>query len=319
MLGAAGQSPRALAQAGRREGPARVATLDDAPEGTRARLWSAFRARLRELGYVEGRDVVIDARFAAGNLERLPALASEILAGKPDVIVTVTTTVALAAKKASSTVPIVALGPADPVKSGLVASLARPGGNLTGFSQNQGEIVGKWLEMLRALLPRAKSFVYLTDTGNPGEMLVYRDLEARGRVLGLEPGVLDGVTAAKVNEAFTRVERRRPDALIVATTTSLLPQRNQIVDGVARLRIPTIYARREYPEAGGLVSYGADIGISFVRAADYVHRILLGTSPSELPFQMASTFTLVLNLRTARALGLAIPEAIRILADEVIE
>jgi putative ABC transport system substrate-binding protein len=319
MLGAAGQSPRALAQAGRREGPARVATLDDAPEGTRARLWSAFRARLRELGYVEGRDVVIDARFAAGNLERLPALASEILAGKPDVIVTVTTTVALAAKKASSTVPIVALGPADPVKSGLVASLARPGGNLTGFSQNQGEIVGKWLEMLRALLPRAKSFVYLTDTGNPGEMLVYRDLEARGRVLGLEPGVLDGVTAAKVDEAFTRVERRRPDALIVATTTSLLPQRNQIVDGVARLRIPTIYARREYPEAGGLVSYGADIGISFVRAADYVHRILLGTSPSELPFQMASTFTLVLNLRTARALGLAIPEAIRILADEVIE
>lgn len=309
---------RVAAQSKRRD-PARVAILDDALEATRQQLWAAFRHRLRELGYVEGRDMLIEARFAGGNPDRLSLLAAELVAGKPDVLVVVTTTVAIAAKKETSTIPIVAVGPADPVKSGLVVSLARPGGNLMGLSPNQAEIVGKWLELLRALRPKAKTLVYLTDTANPGEMLVYRDLEQLARSLGLESQVLDGINAANVNQAFSSMEARRTDALVVATTASLLTQRQQIVDGAARLRIPAIYARQEYPEAGGLISYGTDSQALFARAADYVNRILRGTPPSELPFEMASTFRLVLNLRSSRALGLMIPRAVRIRADEVIE
>ena len=317
-LGLAAASFRMAAQP-RRTGPARVAILDEAQEATRAQLWGAFRNRLRELGYVEGRDVLLDARFAGGSPDRLPLLAAELVAGKPDVLVVVTTTVALAAKKATSTIPIVALGPADPVKSGLVASLARPGGNLTGLAPNQGEIAGKWLELVRALRPDAKTLVYLTDTTNPGEMLVYRDLEQRARSLGLESQAMDGINAANVEQALASMQTRRTDALVVATTASLLTQRRQIVEGAARLRIPAVYARQEYPEAGGLISYGADAHALFARAADYVNRILRGTPPAELPFEMASTFRLVLNLRTSRALGLAIPPAVRIRADEVIE
>ena len=317
-LGVAGVSLRLAAQS-RRPGPARIAILDDASAATRHQLWAAFRNRLGELGYVEGRDVSIEARFAGSNPDRLALLAAELVAGKPDVLVVVTTTAAVAAKKETSRIPIVALGPADPVTSGLVMSLARPGGNLTGLSPNQAEIVGKWLDLLRALRPDAKALVYLTDTGNPGEMLVYRDLETRARALGMESQVMDGVGAANVAEAFASIQRRRSDALVVATTASLLPQRRQIVDGAARLRIPAIYARQEYAEAGGLISYGADSHVLFARAADYVSRILRGTPPAELPFEMASTFRLVVNLRTARELGLVIPRDVRIRADEVIE
>jgi putative ABC transport system substrate-binding protein len=317
-IGIATTPGRLAAQSGR-PGPARIAILDDASEAARYQLWTAFRNRLAELGYVEGRDVSIEARFAGGNPDRLALLAAELVAGKPDVLVVVTTTAAVAARKATSRIPIVALGPADPVQSGLVTSLARPGGNLTGLAPNQAEIAGKWLDLLRALRPDAKSLVYLTDTGNPGEMLVYRDLETRARALGMESQVMDGVSTANVEAAFASMQRRRTDALVVATTASLLTQRRQIVDGAARLRIPAIYARREYAEAGGLISYGADSHVLFTRAADYVSRILRGTPPAELPFEMASTFRLVLNLRTSRELGLAIPQAVRIRADEVIE
>lgn len=317
-LGVASASCRVAAQSGRPD-PARIAILDDASEATRRQLWAAFRSRLGELGYVEGRDVSIEARFAGGDSDRLALLAAELVARKPDVLVVVTTTAAAAARRATSSIPIVALGPADPVKSGLVMSLARPGGNLTGLAPNQAEIVGKWLDLVQALRPDAKSLVYLTDTGNPGEMLVYRDLEARARALGLESRVLDGVGAAKVGAAFASMQTWRVDALVVATTASLLTQRRQIVDGAARLRIPAVYARQEYPEAGGLISYGADSHVLFARAADYVSRILRGTPPAELPFEMASTFRLVLNLRTSRELGLVIPHAVRIRADEVIE
>jgi putative ABC transport system substrate-binding protein len=317
-LGVAGASLRLAAQS-KRPGPVRIAILDDASEASRQQLWAAFRKRLGELGYVEGRDVSIEARFAGGNPDRVALLAAELVAGMPDVLVVVTTTAAVAAKKATSTIPIVALGPADPVKSGLVMSLARPGGNLTGLAPNQAEIVGKWLDLLHALRPEAKALLYLTDTGNPGEMLVYRDLETRARALGIESRVMDGVSAANVEKAFASMQRRRTDALVVATTAALLPQRRQIVDGAARLRIPAIYARQEYAEAGGLISYGADSHVLFARAADYVSRILRGTPPAELPFEMASTFRLVVNLRTSRELGLAIPRDVRIRADEVIE
>lgn len=303
----------------RRDSPVRVATLDDAPEAVRAQLWAIFRKRLGELGYSEDRNLRIVARFARGELKRLDSLAAELAALKPDVLVAVTTTAALAARRATREIPIVALGPADPVTSGLVASFARPGGNLTGVSPNQAELAGKWLQLVRELVPTAQSVAYVTDPGNPGEMLVFRELEKQARALGISASVLDGVTSAGVAQAFAEIAAKGTDALIVATTTSLLPHRQQILDSAARLRLPAIYARREYAEAGGLLSYGSDIGAVFRRGADYVDRILRGAKPADLPFEMASSFRFVLNLKTARALGLAIPNAVRIRADEVIE
>jgi putative tryptophan/tyrosine transport system substrate-binding protein len=312
-------SPRVAGEPGQRDSPARVATLDDAPEAVRAQLWAVFRKRLTELGYAEGRNLRIETRFAGGKLKLLDSLAAELAALKPDVIVAVTTTAALAAQRATREIPIVALGPADPVKSGLVASLARPGGNLTGASPNQAELAGKWLQLVRELVSGAKSVAYMTDPGNPGEMLVFRELEGHARPLGMSASVLDGVTSASVARAFAEIAARRTDAVIVATTTSLLAHRERIVQEAARLRVPAIYARREYAEAGGLLSYGSDVGAVFRRGADYVDRILRGARPADLPFEMASSFSFVLNLETARALGIAIPDAVRIRADEVIE
>jgi putative ABC transport system substrate-binding protein len=297
----------------------RVAILDDAAESVRARSWAGFRKRLAELGWAEGSNLTIEARFAGGDLAKLDALAAQAVADRPDVIVVVTTTVALAAKKATSQIPIVALGPADPVKSGLVQSLARPGGNLTGASQNQAEIAGKWLELVREILPRARTIGYLTDPGNPGEMLVYRELEQRAVARGIATLALDGVTAAAVDQSFATLAARRADALVVATTSSILPQRKQIVEAAANARMPVIYARREYVDAGGLVSYGTDFNPVFDRGADYVDRILRGSRPADMPFEMAATFRLAVNLAAARKIDVAIPQSVRIRADEVVE
>ncbi len=318
-LGVGGRAWSGYGQDKRRDTPTRIAILDDAPEATRAWFWRRFRERLEELGYAEGPYVVIDQRWAGGDTSRLPALAAELVALKPDVLVVVTTTVALAAKKATAVVPIVAIGPADPVKSGLVASLARPGGNLTGVANNQAEIAGKWVELAREVVPKAKTLAYLTDMANPGEMLVFRNVEERAGPLGLAAQALDGIDRSRVEQAFATMERNRTDVLVVATTASLVPQRQQIVEAAARLRIPAIYARQEYPEAGGLLSYGTDPVTTALRGADYTARILQGAKPAELPFELASTFRLVVNAKTARALGIKLPPTVLARADEVIE
>jgi putative ABC transport system substrate-binding protein len=307
-----------LPQTRSREASAKVAILDDAPEATRAELWLRFKRRLAELGYVEGRNLTIGQRFADGDVGRLPALAAELVAWKPDVLVAVTTPAAFAAKNATTDIPIVALGPADPVKSGLVASLSRPGGNLTGVSQNQAQITGKWAQLAREIMPRTKTLAYLTDTANAGEMLVFRSLEEQARSIGVQAVAFDGLGTARVEQAFAAIERERIEVLVVAVTSSLLPQRQQIIDSAARLRIPAIYARREYPDTGGLLSYGADIRDNFRRGAEYAQRILDGAKPSDLPFEMASTFLLVVNLKTAKALGVNIPSSVIARADDVI-
>ena len=312
-------SSYALAQTQQRKLAARIAVLDDALEATRAHLWASFRSRLKHLGYADERQVIYEQRWAGGSLEKLPQLAAELVRVNPDVIVAVTTTAALAAKQATTRIPIVAIGPADPVKSGLVASLGRPQGNVTGVSPNQSEIAGKWLEIVREIAPRAKSLAYLTDRGNPGEMLVYRELEERARLLGLEVRAMDGLTQSNVDQAFAAIERDHVDALIVATTAALLAHRQQIVKSATRLRLTTVYARKEYPEAGGLLSYGTDAETIFSRAAEYVDRILRGAHPSELPFEMASTFTLVLNVKAARVVGVKIPQSVLARADQIIQ
>jgi len=301
-----------------REAAAKVAILDDAPETTRAELWLRFKRRIAELGYIEGKNLTVRQRFADGNVGRLAALAAELVAWKPDVVVAVTTTAAQAAKKATTDIPIVALGPADPVKLGLVASLSRPGGNLTGVSQNQADIAGKWIQLAREIAPQTKILAYLTDMANAGEMLVFRSIEEQARSIGVQVVVFDGLAKSRVEHAFATIERDRIDVLVVATTSALLPQRQQIIESAARLRIPAIYARHEYPDTGGLLSYGADVGANFRRGAEYVKRILDGARPSELPFEMASTFEMVINLKTAKALGLTIPPGVIARADEVI-
>ena len=249
----------------------------------------------------------------------MPALASELVALKPDVIVCTGAPAALAAKKATALIPIVATGLADPVKSGLAASLARPGGNLTGFSIVSIDLAGKWLQFLREIAPRTKSIAVLTHTDNSSAMNVFREVQERARPLGIAVQVLDGRSRENVERAFSTMARERIDAFIVTGTAVVLEQRQQIVEAAARQRLPAIYARREYVDAGGLISYGTDLGPLYARAADYVHRILQGTKPSELPIEQPMTIRLVVNQRTATALGVKLPRTILVGADEVIE
>ena len=316
-LGAAAGPTLSVAQT--TKAPRRIATLDDANEGSRARGWVAFRKRLQDLGYVEGKGYVIEARWARAQIERLPTLAAELVALKPDVIVTASTTAALAAKKATSSIPIVYLGSADPVKAGLVKSFARPEGNLTGTSIVAIDVSGKWLELMREIAPKARSFAFLTYTDSASAMQIYRELQEKAKPLGVAVQALDGRNRGNVERAFDIMARERVDGLIVSAAGTVVDQRQQIVEAAARQRIPAVYARRDFTDAGGLMFYGADYDALFPRGADYVNRILQGAKPSELPFEQASTFKLVLNLKAAKALGLKIPEAVRARVDEAIQ
>jgi putative ABC transport system substrate-binding protein len=298
--------------------PLRVAILTESTEAARRGPEKLFRDRLAQLGYAEGRNLVIERRYAEGVTARLPALAAELIAWTPDVIVAVTTPAAIAAKNATSTIPVVFVGPADPVGSGIVSNLARPGGNVTGFSPMQAEIGGKWIELLRDLVPQAKRAAYLTDTGNSGEMLVYEQLRARASALGAVVEVFDGVQPGNLERSFAAIRGGRFDGLVVALTLALLPHRDRIVRFAEQSHLPAIYARREYPDAGGLLSYGADTAALFQRTADYVHRIAQGAKPGDLPVERPTLVKMVVNQRTARALGLKVPQSILVAADEVI-
>jgi putative ABC transport system substrate-binding protein len=307
----------ALAQ--RRDQAVRVATLDDGHEGGRAQAWALFHKRMHELGYMQGAGYVIDSRWANGDLGKLNVLAAELVTLKPDVIVTGGTPTALAAKRATSSIPIVFVAVADPVKSGLVANLARPEGNLTGTTNVLTEVAAKWLGLIREIAPTAKSLAFLTDTANPASMLIFRQLQEEARPLGVVVMPLDGSSQESVKRAFGTIAQERVDGLIMSAAGRLRAQRQQIIEAAARLRIPAVYALREFAEAGGLLSYGADLDLLWRRAADLVHRILKGAKPSEIPVEQAAVFNLVVNLRTAKALGLKIPQSVVVRADKLIE
>lgn len=315
-LGAAGASSVTLAQPAK--SPRRIATLDDSHESSRARGWAAFRKRLIELGYTEGKGYVIESRWARAQAERLSALAAELVALKPEVIVTAGILAALAVKRATTSVPIVFIAGIDPVKAGLVASFSRPGGNLTGTTNIATDIAGKWLELLREVAPKARSFAVLTYTESPGAKQIFREIQEGGKKFGIAVQALDGSNRSNVERAFETIARERVEALIVIPIGIVLDQRQQIVEAAARLRIPAVYGRREYTDAGGLMSYAADYDAIFPRGADIVHRILQGAKPSELPFEQASVFRLVVNAKAVQALGLKIPESVRVRVDEVI-
>ena len=297
----------------------RVAILSESTETARRALWALFRERMAQLGYVEGRTLALDWRYADDRPERLPRLAGEIVASTPDVIVAVSTPAAVAAKNATATIPIVFVGPTDPVGSGLVSNLARPGGNTTGFSPMQGEIGPKWLELLRALSPNLQRAAYLTDTGNPGELRVLELMRGRATALGATVQVYDAIQPGALERAFEAIARDRIEGLAVAITAAMLPLRDRVVGFASERKLPAVYGRREYADAGGLMSYGADSAPLYAKAADYVHRIATGTKPGDLPVERPSAIRMVVNRRAAKAQGIAVPQAILVAADEVVD
>jgi ABC-type uncharacterized transport system substrate-binding protein len=295
--------------------------LDVAAEEPRSR--EAFFKGLRDLGYVEGRNLVIDYRDAAGKTERFPTLAAELVALKPDVIVTAGGTLAaLAAKQATTGIPIVFASVGDPVAEGLVTSLARPGGNLTGSSAVFPELVGKWLEVLRQAVPGVTRVALLLKPDafpDPAKTDRLKAADAAARALGMRLQVVEARGPDDFDRAFSDMARARAEALVVWATPVFNLWRGRLAQLAAKNRLPAVYSFRTYVDAGGLMSYGPDRADMFRRAATYVDKILKGAKPGDLPIEQPTKFELVINLKAARALGLTILPSLLQRADQVIE
>jgi putative ABC transport system substrate-binding protein len=283
----------------------------------------AFRQGLRDLGYVEGRNLVIEYRDAEGKVDRLPALAAELVALKVDVIVTDGGTIAaLAAKQATRTLPIVFAAVGDPVTSGLVTSLARPGGNVTGLSSLFPELVGKRLELLTQAVPGVNRIAVLRLPGALGERTAKDMLmgtEVAARALGVRLQVVEARGSDDFDRAFSDMTRARAGALTVLPSNMFLREHRRLVDLAAKSRLPAVYPSREFVDAGGLMSYGPNTADLYRRSATYVDKILKGAKPADLPVEQPTKFELVINLKTAKALGLTIPPSVLARADEVIQ
>jgi putative ABC transport system substrate-binding protein len=282
----------------------------------------AFRQGLHDLGYVEGRNLLIEYRDADGKLERLPALAAELVALKVDVIVAPNTVAALAAKQVTATVPIVFAVAADPVASGLSASLARPGGNVTGLSILAPELVGKCLEQLKQAVPGVTRVAALWQPGAYGERTdkdILKEANVAGRGLGVRLQFVEARSPTDFNRAFSEMTRARAGALSVLASTMFISERKLLVDLAAKYRLPAVYPWREFVDAGGLMAYGPNLSDLYRRGASYVNKILKGAKPADLPVEQPTKFELVVNLKTAKTLGLTIPPALLQRADQVVE
>ena len=276
-----------------------------------------FWKRLPELGWVEGQNLVIEGRSADGHLERLPALIAEVIDRKVDVLVTYGLPAAIAAKKATSTVPIVVAVMPDPVRSGLVASLARPEGNLTGMSGGDPALNGKMLELLQEAVPRLSAVAVIANPNNPMARDLAQDLEALAPTRGLKLHVIELRGPESLDRAFERA-RRIAGAVVVVGEPITIEHRGRVTGLAAKYRLPAIYLDRGYVNAGGLMAYGPDISAMWRRAAEYVDKILRGAKPEDLPIEQPTRYVLSVNLKTAKALRLTIPESILLRADEVI-
>ena len=280
----------------------------------------AFRQGLRELGYVEGQNLVIEYRGAEGKDERLPDLAAELVGLHVDVIVAVAPTATRAAQHATHTIPIVMTGTGDPVGAGFVASLARPGGNITGLSLMMPELPGKRLELLKETVPQSTRVAVLANPAFEVSKLYLNNLTLAARALGLQLHVVEVRRADELDTAFAAMTREGADALIVLSDPALMdPLLGRVTDLAATHRLPAMYNWKMYVEAGGLMSYGPSLPGSHRRAATYVDKILKGANPADLPVEQPTKFELVINLKTAKALGLTIPLSLLGRADEVIE
>jgi putative ABC transport system substrate-binding protein len=288
-------------------------------DGWESRL-RAFRQGLKDEGFVEGENVAVEYRWAENQFDRLPALVVELVHRKVAVIVTTgSPAAALAAKAATTTIPIVFAVPEDPVRSGLVASLARPGGNATGINFFSIELVAKRLEILREMVPATTRIAVLINPADAAAETMLKDVEAATRAMGLQIQVLKANTSHEIDAAFATFVRERPDALLVSGGPFLLSRRVQLALLAARYAIPASYGAREYVEIGGLMSYGANIADAYRQVGVYAGRILKGAKPAGLPVMQSTKFELVINAQAARVLGLDVPPTLLARADEVIE
>jgi putative ABC transport system substrate-binding protein len=316
LAGAAVLSP-AAASAQRPAKARRIGVLMTTTPVAAAHIVVAFADALKQLGHVDGKNVVIEYRWAEGRRERFAEMAADLVRQKVDVIVASSQAPALAAKRATTTIPIVMVNVTDPVEAKLVASLARPGGNITGLSQQlTAEIRAKQLQLLKETLPRLARLAVLHS---PSTTVGLREYEAAGQVLDVRVQFVEVRSRDDLGRAFTAMVRDRVDALVVPGDTFLFTERQRVVELAREHRLPGIYALREYTEAGGLMSYSARLTEQFRRAAVYVDKILRGANPATLPVESPIDYELVINLKTAKALGLTIPPALLVRADQVIQ
>ncbi len=290
------------------------------PGGSFAELFLAFRQGLSEAGYVEGQNLAIEYRWAEGNYDRLPALAADLVGRKVDLIMASSPPSALAAKSATSTIPIVFRTGGEAVEVGLVTSLARPGGNLTGVSFVPNELTAKRLELLSELVPQAGVIALLVNpTSGANTERVIRDVQEAARTKGLQLHVLKASSESEIDTAFASLVQLHAGALVVGADPFLSGQREQLVALASRHAVPAIYAWREFAASGGLISYGASLTAAYRLVGTYAGKVLKGAKPADLPVQQPTTFELVINRKAAKALGLEVPPALVARADEVIE
>ncbi len=304
------------------QGPAkipRIGYLAASPPTSSPARTEAFRQGLRELGYVEGKNILIDYRWADGKVDRLPNLASELARSKVDVLVTAGPTVVPSAKQATATIPLVMTFDTDPVGNGFVASLARPGGNITGLSSLSPEISGKQLELLKEILPKLSQVAVLGTSTRPGHAHALREVELAARAITMQLQFLDVQAPKDIEIAFRAASKGRVEAVLALGSAVLNSYRKQVADLAAKNQLPTIYDRREFVDDGGLLSYGVSLDDLHRRAAVYVDKILKGANPADLPVEQPTKFEFVINLNAAKQIGLTIPPNVLARADRLIK
>ena len=289
------------------------------PTPPTAKWWLAFIEDLHKLGWIEGKNILIERRYAENQLDRLPGLAAELVRLEVAVIVTIGTLAPLAAKRATTTIPIVLVAAGDPLGSELVASLARPGGNVTGLSMMVPDLAGKRLELLKEMLPGISHLAVLWNAANPYSTRVFRETQDAAPTLGIELQSLEVKGPGDIDSALDAAIRKRVDALITVEDPFTFTYRQQIADFTAKNHLPAMSGLREFAEAGNLMTYGVDLVDLNWKATRYVDKILKGEKPADLPIEQPTKFELVINLKTAKALGLSIPQTLLVAADEVIE
>jgi putative ABC transport system substrate-binding protein len=299
--------------------PPRIAFLSSDAACAATAGYPAFLEGLRSLGYREGENVSLECRSAEGKYERLDGLAAELIKREPAVLVAAAAPASLASKRATRTIPIVSVYAADPLGLGLVSSLARPDGNITGVSALAADYAAKSLQILKELAPRTTRVGVLGHKANPTYAIYQRELEATERTLALTLDFVGIESSADIEPALATMARRKAEAILVMHQPLMFEQRQNIVAGVARLRLPAMYGSREAVEAGGLVSYAVSVGYTFRRAASLVDKLLHGTKTTDIPFEQPTNFELALNLKAAEALGLKVPTSLRVRADALIE
>jgi len=296
-----------------------VGFLSSLSEATTGHLVSVWRRGLSETGYIEGQTVAVEYRFADGQYERLPAFAAEFVRRRVSLVLAAAPPAALAAKIATTTIPIVFIVGLDPVAAGLVASLNHPGGNATGMSLITGPLGQKRLEILRELAPKMKLIPMLVNAASPDALPEVRDVQSAAQAMGLELQVVSARTPEEIDSAFAAFAQQRPDALLIGSDPFLMIRREQVVAAAARLKVPTVYPFREFAAAGGLMSYGTNIANAYRQAGIYSGRILKGDKTADLPVMQPTTFELVINLKAAKELGIDLPATLHARSDEVIE